>query len=359
MKRCLILLFLIVTIISCKDNTSVPFGSVEGFVLDSKTGKPLASVQIITDPPSASVVTTSNGYFQIDNLVNGDYSFAAIRDGYFDATVKAKIYAEKTTKIEILMFTKSGTDTNNPQDSTHNGSTTPNAMDSEIIKSLKSSLVAYYPFNGDANDYSGNNLNGKSFNCMYTTDNKNQSNRAVKLNSSNSSNIVVDNPYSFNLKQFTYSFWVRTRNNPGIGYDDHIDVISRWGSWGSGNSSITYCVGSQNNLKFIYYNSGYGTSNGDSRNYSFINTNYILEPETWTHVCYTCSNNQTKLYINGQYVNSFATITPQDSYTYGIMIGSRFDSIHIAYFNGDVDELFIFSKELADSEINKIYQLNK
>ena len=47
---------------------------------------------------------------------------------------------------------------------------------------LNQGLVAYYPFNGNANDVSGNNINGVVSNATLTTDKFGASNSAYDFN---------------------------------------------------------------------------------------------------------------------------------------------------------------------------------
>ena len=69
-------------------------------------------------------------------------------------------------------------------------------------------LVAYYPFNGDANDLSGNGLNGIANNVSYSSDRFYQPEKACLFNGINSY-IEIENSGLFNGNVYTICFWYR------------------------------------------------------------------------------------------------------------------------------------------------------
>jgi hypothetical protein len=75
---------------------------------------------------------------------------------------------------------------------------------------LSKGLVAYYPFNGNANDASGNNINGSVINAALTTDRFNSPNSAYLFNGTNSYIQLPFSPlYDFGAKgSFSISVWV-------------------------------------------------------------------------------------------------------------------------------------------------------
>ncbi len=70
---------------------------------------------------------------------------------------------------------------------------------------LKNGLVAYYPFNGNANDVSGNNLNGEIINAILTSNRNNNGNSAYYFNGQSS--IEISNNSKLNTSGVTYSVW--------------------------------------------------------------------------------------------------------------------------------------------------------
>src|SRR5690606_22325063 len=83
--------------------------------------------------------------------------------------------------------------------------------------SLDSSLVAYFPFNGNAIDVTGNGHNGTVNGGILTNDRFNQPEKAYTFPNLHN-NIVLVNSTSMNLENgFTLNAWVKYKNiNCGI-----------------------------------------------------------------------------------------------------------------------------------------------
>jgi len=78
----------------------------------------------------------------------------------------------------------------------------------ENSSSLNVGLVAYYPFNGDVLDHSGNGNNGRSYGTLTpTTDHKGNSMAAYYFNGTDSYVEVPDAPSLNPTSQLTVSAW--------------------------------------------------------------------------------------------------------------------------------------------------------
>lgn len=86
MKQFLRYLFLstMILLFSCSEEKLSEDGSgiVKGRVVKENTFEPLENVRISSSPNSSVVFTDANGYFAINNVVNGNYSFEARKEGY-------------------------------------------------------------------------------------------------------------------------------------------------------------------------------------------------------------------------------------------------------------------------------------
>jgi hypothetical protein len=100
----------------------------------------------------------------------------------------------------------------NPNDTT-NPSTEP--------VSLKNGLVAYYPFNGNANDESGNGNNGIVYSATLVADRFNKINKAYFLNGIDNY-IRMQKPGPIGNPQVTVSFWLKSVNQKS-------DALIGWG----------------------------------------------------------------------------------------------------------------------------------
>jgi len=80
-----------------------PTGTISGTVSDRYYGNPVenALVVVVEDPKIASVRTDENGYFEIDNVIIGDYSLKVVADSYETGTIDVNVKADEVTNVEI------------------------------------------------------------------------------------------------------------------------------------------------------------------------------------------------------------------------------------------------------------------
>ena len=82
---------------------------------------------------------------------------------------------------------------------------------------LTNGLVAYYPFNGNADDTSGNGNNGTVIAAVLTTDRLGNANSAYAFNGSTSLITVPDAPSLRVTNDITVSCWVNfSQTNKGV-----------------------------------------------------------------------------------------------------------------------------------------------
>ena len=94
---------------SCEDEPVAPqYGNVTGLVLDAKTGEPIKSAMIYTEPGSQSVVTNETGTFTLTGIDPGLYTIRAIKSQYKTSYTNIKVIENKTTNASILMFMGEG-----------------------------------------------------------------------------------------------------------------------------------------------------------------------------------------------------------------------------------------------------------
>ena len=122
---------------------------------------------------------------------------------------------------------------------------------------LENGLVAYYPFNENTNDESGNDNNGTKYGATWTTDAKVGS-HALSFDGGGYVNIPNSTSLT-NLSSYTFVTWLNMPNpssnyNPiffkGSGSESDIEIYG-------GNSGITI-VHNRNNggtIKYVYANS--------------------------------------------------------------------------------------------------------
>ena len=76
--------------------------------------------------------------------------------------------------------------------------------------------------------------------------------------------------------------------------------------------------------------------------------------DQWYFLAQTWNGSTQKIYIDGNKIKSASQSSPTfDSFSRGWKLGSRFDSIN--FFNGSIDDTYIYNKELSISEISFLY----
>ena len=201
-------------------------------------------------------------------------------------------------------------------------------------------LVGYWPFNGNANDQSGNGLNGAINGATLTTDRFGNSNSSYEFNGT--SNIINfgSSQSLINLSNFTYSLWINRSSNCA---DDAIIISNYGGNW-EGNLLFGKLTGSGNTQIRLH------------------KLNQIIGSETdivdnqWINLVAVKDLNSIKIYKNGVLIQAtdltnFVSIN-NTSFPFVIGGGGWGNS---NYFMGKVDDLGVWNRALSQSEITSMY----
>lgn len=209
--------------------------------------------------------------------------------------------------------------------------------------SLDSGLVAYFPFNGNAIDVTGNGYNGTiNGNAALVPDRFGGQNNSFTF-PDQSSNISLANTTSLNLQTgFTINAWIKYKNPYSVivckhacgipnGFIFGIDFIGQIAVWVANAST-----------------------------WSSIHTNDIFNEDQWYMVTATYDGNTgtAKIYIDGE-VKSSGNVTYNNFTTYPISIGEAYmNNCSASNMTGAVDELKIYDRPLTDAEIQTEYNLS-
>lgn len=213
---------------------------------------------------------------------------------------------------------------------------------------LNQGLVAYYPFNGNANDQSGNGNHGIVYGASLTEDRFGNANSAYTFNndpiyrvSAQSYISVPSSPSLMPTNSISISLWIKTSDSRG------------WTIIGKeyGTSSM--------NSYLMYYHPGSTlifdcqTTNGDQR----IGVS-IPSLDEWHNIIGVWHGSEMKLYIDGNEVSS-GTSDGQILYDNNPMIIGADDDdgndIPDSGWNGVIDDVRIYNRPLSESEIQELY----
>ncbi len=218
-----------------------------------------------------------------------------------------------------------------------------------------SSLIAYYPFNGNAFDESGNNYNGIVNSAVLTSDRFGNDKSAFKFDGETS---YIDCGDILNDLEapFTVSAWIKCysidRGHLIFYTDVHENFWESHNYHGLGLAHSNMSVDGQTVLDSTQLVVRLGDGNGVGRQYRRTkNGSSFLPSFQWIHVAAVVEGAQSmKLFLNGV----------DDGGTYS---GSGGEMVHNSWhayiginFHGLIDDLRIYNKALSDEQILKLYQ---
>ncbi|MBS1513669.1 MAG: T9SS type A sorting domain-containing protein [Bacteroidetes bacterium] len=277
---------------------------------------------------------TWNGYgvsnLKIELSTNNGYNWTSLSDNYsaslgnFQWTVP---YINSITcKIRI-------SDASNQE-----VNSTSSSVFTIYTSNINAGLLAYFPFNGNANDASGNNNNGTVYGCSSVPDRFENPNSAYSFNGINNYIVV---PYNSNLysPELSVSTWIQF--NVLDGTREQILTVNNngWAGYAFDIESTT------NALEWEDYT---GSWYNGVINYPLSN----FTQNTWYHFVIVRSLNSLKLYVNGSLVSSQNNLTPYNLPASSILvIGSHSIDFLLAPFNGKIDDIRFYNRVLSQNEI--------
>lgn len=211
------------------------------------------------------------------------------------------------------------------------------------------SLKAWYPFNGNANDESGNGNNGTVHGAILTTDRFGNVNSAYSFDGIDDYILVADtNSLDFGTNSFSFSFWLKYPSQIG-GYDDYSSILTKADA-SYPYTGLTFFVEQPTNGKVSFRTGAINTLNSKSSN---------LNNDTWTHFVGIRNGNILKLYINGIIDTTITTATIDNiSNNLNLYIGGHPTDMLAQKLNGILDDIRIYNRALSEQEIVALYNEN-
>ncbi len=205
---------------------------------------------------------------------------------------------------------------------------------------LADSLVAYWSFNGNANDSSGNGHNGVVVGAALTADRNGAENKAYWFDGTNDY-IWAANDGTLCPTSFTFSAWIR------------VDRV------GQQSGAL---MGVQENLK------GYGFACGKAwgndvlamigKGGSFWSGSFYTQtPGQWSFYALSLdADGNQRLYVNGQMVGDALTNVHMVQTMANMIIGRHYANTGEGWwFCGAIDEIRLYGRALSAEEVNVLY----
>lgn len=207
---------------------------------------------------------------------------------------------------------------------------------------LDSGLLMYYPFEGNANDFSSNNRNLTNHGAQLTTGNTGLAESAYSFN--DGATMTYDNTSDLisNLfqNQVTLSFWVKFPD-PSTWQNSYPVLMSISGYY-YGYDGI-YIQADEWNIyaKFRV-------------NWDYYELSCPTQIDTWMHLAYTFDGNIIKAYVNGTLYSSYeiaGTMPYYTNYPAFILGNWNYYPDDNSFFTGDMDEFRYYGRALSANEI--------
>ncbi|RLD25634.1 MAG: hypothetical protein DRI54_04505 [Bacteroidetes bacterium] len=210
---------------------------------------------------------------------------------------------------------------------------------------ISSGLIAYYPFNGDATDESGNGNDGQVINAMLTEDLNGNQNSAYLFNGIDT---YISIPSSASLNSpdtaITMSAWFYLNGFSLVG-DSFGPVLMK-----SDNPANSF------SYRLSLSSSGVAAATNNWQNWTGSDT--VLALNTWYHIAISLSETESKIYLNKVLLN----VLPEDQeYTAEFIVDNLPLEIGrdvpglLEIFNGVIDEVRVYDRALNEEEINMLY----
>ncbi|MCO5069369.1 MAG: hypothetical protein M9910_11925 [Kiritimatiellae bacterium] len=214
------------------------------------------------------------------------------------------------------------------------------------LAGISDNLVAYFPFDGNANDQSGYGNHGAVNGATLCADRFGASGRAYQFDGVNDWIETVNNVGAMLSPSVSVSLWVK-QTGPSI----------NWGRFLSAGSPV-------NSAFKMCANNDYGVTwrviiPGQSI-YDTMVTGAV-PTAVWTHLVGTYDGSVLRLYRNGtQIVSKSFTgtqTTDTDTWAIGGEPGAHEGQGHNSWFNGCLDDIRVYSRSISASEVMQLYAL--
>ena len=223
---------------------------------------------------------------------------------------------------------------------------TPSGFTDKAPDFLKEGLVAYYPFNGNAKDESGNGNDGLVKGALLVED---RNGKPLKAYSFNGQDSFIDLPAS---KQINYihhisvSFWINASEKQPSG-QQWSGLITRTDH----RHRFSFTTG-------LYPNLVLGSRVSPQHN---VDNKAVIASAKWMHIVFTHDGSGCALFIDGKQkskiTNRAISLVSSDL---PVTIGAEGNGNGlIRFFLGCLDDIRIYNRALSDEEVKALYEFEK
>jgi beta-lactamase regulating signal transducer with metallopeptidase domain len=225
-----------------------------------------------------------------------------------------------------------------------------NCTNKKIIGNISRNLIAFYPFNGNANDESGYNQDGLVYNTALTEDRAGRAEKAFDFNGKDSY-IIIPKTTALNTNgSITVSCWIFPRKIVNcVSWVSKLNALSDASQWRVGFGEDV--------------NHEWGLTECHIKDKQNIWTDYWITKSSitlnkWSQVTTVADQSAgfVSLYVNGRKIVQFDNLKSFDVSQTPLLIGFQKDNL--VHFDGKIDDIRIYNRALNEQEVNSVYNLN-
>lgn len=220
-------------------------------------------------------------------------------------------------------------------------------VDATKFNSFSKGLVAYYPFNGNAMDTTGNGNTGTEASVTYMADRFSGSGSSEAAKFSVTSSVEVPSLVNLSFRPTTYSMWIKFDQMPPSG--GATTLIGRMQAWNQedGALMIFNTLGYSNEL--CYYTGG-----------DIIGSGFRPQVNQWYNISFVyTSEGMASFYVDGILASSIPFIAPQSlGLPFRIGASSILDGVDgndTHSVEGSIDDVRIYNRAIAPTEVADLY----
>jgi len=345
-------------------NTPGISSTIEGVVgVHVKIEAPETNSQFLVSHPVTLEASSSGGKPPITYTWSSDIDailgtgetleISALSVGEHTITLMGEDSASGADTDTITLIVLPDTDGDGVTDAQDNCPNTPNSDQADSDDNglgdacevdLDDGLVVHYPFNGNANDESGNGNHGIVHGATLTQDRFENTNSAYSFDGAND---YINIPYNSQIEPstFTLSLWVKTTSSstgvilgtdPNRGRCNHGYTLEINGRWSPGGK--------------VWFNIDPSPSCGNGAS---VTSRSAVNDGSWHHIVAYYDSSIT-LYIDGSFERRYGNSAYSKTHA-SILVGvNRYNGLR-QWFAGQLDDIRIYNRALSEPEIEQLF----
>jgi hypothetical protein len=227
------------------------------------------------------------------------------------------------------------------------------ALPRTVAQSLTDGLVAYYPFNGNANDASGYGRNGVVVGATLTNDRFGRDRGCFSFTEVGHRIEVPASMHPQGNPEVTYSCWLTWPDVVAHRPQFIVNIGTTDGGW--------FVDGTRSGIGFdIYGEPGLVPTlmSWTAQNASavFVDVSEV-PPAQWRHLVVVKEPHSVKFYIDGQLFGQESLAVEQNVTSSNLLVGCSLPSVE--QFFGSLDDLRIYDRVLSENEVGELYNLER